>query len=72
MKNWDALVRSFSARGCFEGNILTFNQVGNENAQPVENFDECTEQFKILCQIQRPQNLKVRQIESAQGPASFD
>ena len=46
MKNGNALIGLF--HGMFEGNILTFNPGWDENAQPLENFDDVREIQKHL------------------------
>ena len=67
MKNGASLIGLF--HGMFEGNILTFNPGWDENAQPVDPFDD-------VRQIQR--SIKAAGItpvqeadESGSGPASF-
>jgi catechol 2,3-dioxygenase-like lactoylglutathione lyase family enzyme len=67
MKNGNALVGLF--QGMFEGNILTFNPGWDENAQPVENFDDVRKIQKSL----KASGIKFESQadESTQGPASF-
>ena len=67
MKNGNALIGLF--QGMFENNILTFNPGWDENAKPVEEFDD-------VRKIQ--QNLKINNIkidaeadESSSGPGSM-
>lgn len=67
MKNENALIGLF--QGMFEGNLLTFNPGWNENAQPLDQFDD-------IRAIQ--QDLKNKEISlitevanDSSGPASF-
>lgn len=67
MKNGNALIGLF--QGMFEGNILTFNPGWNENAHPLDQFDD-------IRAIQ--QDLKNKEISlitevtnDSSGPASF-
>jgi predicted enzyme related to lactoylglutathione lyase len=67
MKNGNALVGLF--QGMFEGNILTFNPGWDENAQPVENFDD----VRAIQKSVKSKGIKLESEadESTQGPASF-
>jgi catechol 2,3-dioxygenase-like lactoylglutathione lyase family enzyme len=67
MKNDNALVGLF--QGMFEGNILTFNPGWDENAKPVENFDDVREIQKNL----KSAGIKLENEadESSKGPASL-
>lgn len=67
MKNGNALVGLF--QGMFEGNILTFNPGWDENAQPIENFDD----VRAIQKSVKSKGIKLESEadESTQGPASF-
>ena len=65
MKNGNALVGLF--QGMFEGNILTFNPGWDENAQPIENFDD----VRAIQKSVKSKGIKLESEadESTQGPA---
>jgi predicted lactoylglutathione lyase len=67
MKNGNAIVGLF--HGMFEQNILTFNPGWDENAQPIENFDDVR---KIHASV-KESGLSTMQeaLEEASGPGSF-
>lgn len=67
MKNGESLVGLF--QGMFENNILTFNPGWDQNAGPVEGFDDVRAIQKDL----REKGLKfeTEADESSTGPASF-
>lgn len=67
MKNGNAVIGLF--HGMFEGNILTFNPGWDENAQPVEDFNDVREIQKHL----KEQNISLEQEadENGSGPGSI-
>lgn len=67
MKNGNALVGLF--QGMFENNILTFNPGWDENANPLESFDDVRDIQKTL----KRNNIKLttEADETSSGPASF-
>lgn len=64
LKNINALIRLFQVM--FQGNILTFNPVWDENAANIKTFDDGRE-------IQRPKGIALlsKADEQSTGPASF-
>jgi len=67
MKNGNALVGLF--QGMFEGNLLTFNPGWDENAQPIDAFDDVRAIQKDL--KDKGIQLMSEADESSAGPASF-
>ncbi|MBN2728148.1 MAG: hypothetical protein JXR53_02905 [Bacteroidales bacterium] len=67
MKNEKTIIGLFE--GMFEGNILTFNPGWNENAQPLQNFDDVRAIQKSL----KAGGLKLisEADENSEGPASL-
>jgi predicted lactoylglutathione lyase len=67
MKNEKAIIGLFE--GMFEGNILTFNPGWDENAQPLQNFDDVRAIQKSL----KAGGLKLisEADENSEGPASI-
>ena len=67
MKNGNAIVGLF--KGMFENNILTFNPGWDENASPVDPFDDVRDIQKEL----KAKGIKLESEtdESASGPASI-
>ena len=67
MKNEDTLIGLF--QGMFENNILTFNPGWDNNAKPLENFDDVRAIQKEL--KQKGVNLTSQADETTEGPASI-
>ncbi len=67
MKNGNALVGLF--QGMFENNILTFNPGWDENAQPLQSFDDVRDIQKKL--KKSGITLTSEADETTTGPASF-
>ncbi len=67
MKNGNALIGLF--QGMFEGNVLTFNPGWDENAQPLDKFDDIREIQKHL--KSKNVSLITEADESTVGQASF-
>ncbi|TXN35296.1 VOC family protein [Flagellimonas hymeniacidonis] len=67
MKNGNALVGLF--QGMFENNILTFNPGWDENAQPLQSFDDVRDIQKKL--KKSGVTLTSEADETTTGPASF-
>ncbi len=67
MKNGNALVGLF--QGMFEQNILTFNPGWDENAAPLESFDDVRE----IQQQLKNKNIKIEKEvdDNSSGPGSF-
>ncbi|KPM33123.1 Glyoxalase/bleomycin resistance protein/dioxygenase superfamily protein [Croceitalea dokdonensis DOKDO 023] len=67
MKNGNALIGLF--QGMFQNNILTFNPGWDENAQPVNGYDDVRD---IQKHLKANQVVPVREAdETGTGPASF-
>ena len=67
MKNESSLIGLF--QGMFENNILTFNPGWDENAKPIEDFEDVRSiQQKLKAEGVKLQN---EADESTTGPASF-
>ncbi|PSR13830.1 MAG: glyoxalase [Bacteroidetes bacterium] len=67
MKNGNALIGLF--QGMFENNILTFNPGWDENANPLESFDDVRKIQQHLKEKGIP--LATEADETTSGPASF-
>lgn len=67
MKNEDTLIGLF--QGMFENNILTFNPGWDNNAKPLENFDDVRAIQKEL--KHKGVNLTSQADETTEGPASI-
>ena len=67
MKNGDSIIGLF--QGMFENNIMTFNPGWDQNAQPVEGFDDVRSIQKHLKENKIDQINEVD--ESTSGPGSF-
>ncbi len=67
MKNGNALIGLF--QGMFQGNLLTFNPGWDENAQPLESFDDVRVIQRHL--KQQGVNLVTEADETTTGPACF-
>jgi catechol 2,3-dioxygenase-like lactoylglutathione lyase family enzyme len=67
MKNGEALIGLF--QGMFEGNILTFNPGWDQNAQPLNEYDDVREIQKSLKKHQL--NFETEADEASSGAASF-
>lgn len=66
MKNGDALVGLF--HGMFEGNMLTFNPGWDQNAQPLDDFDD----VRAIKEAVTAAGYSVEQGQGAEtGPGSF-
>ncbi len=67
MKNGDALIGLF--QGMFESNILTFNPGWDQNASPVQDFDDVREIQRHLKSKDIP--LQMEADEASSGPAGI-
>ena len=67
MRNGNALIGLF--QGMFENNILTFNPGWDENANPIETFDDIREIQKSL--KAKNIHLETEADESTTGPANI-
>jgi len=67
MRNEDTLIGLF--QGMFENNILTFNPGWDNNAKPLENFDDVRAIQKEL--KHKGVNLTSQADETTEGPASI-
>ncbi|MCG8386376.1 MAG: VOC family protein [Cytophagales bacterium] len=67
MKNGDSLIGLF--KGMFESNIITFNPGWDQNATPLERFDDVREIQREL--KEKGVKLENEADETTTGPASF-
>ena len=67
MKNGDSLIGLF--QGMFESNIITFNPGWDQNATPLERFDDVREIQREL--KEKGVKLENKADETTTGPASF-
>ncbi len=67
LKNGDTLIGLF--QGMFEGNMMTFNPGWDQNAQPLDDFDDVRDIQKALKAA--GMSVENEADESSSGPASF-
>ena len=69
LKNGDTVIGLFE--GMFEGNLLTFNPGWDQNAQPLADFNQQSDDVRALAQQLQALNPSPANIDSESGPASF-